>query len=160
MEVFNLFAGSIPQEGLNRMERGRKVQSIVPDLRITLEVEGNPVPSLHELKCISSSVTRYYPQRQGQEAGRAVDKRAGELHLSYVTKVRNTDMKYCGTPEGVTGPVENKLASMGAVKGVVLGRFGEASQATYDLIYHLAESRVSEGEEGTVPGGLNSRLLS
>ena len=142
MEVFNLFAGSIPQEGLNRMERGRKVQSIVPDLRITLEVEGNPVPSLHELKCISSSVTRYLPQWQGQEAVKAVDKRAGQLHQSYVNKARNTDRKYCGTPEGITGPVENKLASMGAVKGVVLGCFGEASQATHDLIYHLAVSRV------------------
>ena len=142
MEVFNLFAGSIPQEGLNRMERGRKVQSIVPDLRITLEVEGNPVPSLHELKCISSSVTRYLPQWQGQEAVKAVDKRAGQLHQSYVNKARNTDRKYCGTPEGITGPVENKLASMGAIKGVVLGCFGEASQATHDLIYHLAVSRV------------------
>jgi len=35
VEVFNLFAGSIPQEGLSRMERGRKVQSIVPDMRIS-----------------------------------------------------------------------------------------------------------------------------
>ena len=32
VEVFNLFAGSIPQEGLSRMGRGRKIQSIVPDL--------------------------------------------------------------------------------------------------------------------------------
>ena len=73
---------------------------------------------------------------------RAVDKRAGELHQSYVPKARNTDRKYCATPEGVTGPVENKLASMGAVKGVVLGCLGEASQATHGLIYHLAVSRV------------------
>ena len=36
VEVFNLFAGSIPQEGLSRMERGRKVQSIVPDMRISI----------------------------------------------------------------------------------------------------------------------------
>lgn len=100
------------------------------------------MPSLHELKCISSSVTRYLPQWQGQEAMKAVDKRAGQLHQSYVDKARNTDRKYCRTPEGITGPVENKLASMGAVKGVVLGCFGEASQATHDLIYHLAVSRV------------------
>ena len=127
MEVFNLFAGSIPREGLNRMERGRKIQSIVPSLRITLEEEGNPVPSLHELKCISSSVIRYHSQYQGPEAGTAVDKRAGKLHLSYVSKARNTDRKYCGTPEGETRQVENKLASMGTVKGVVPGCFGEAS---------------------------------
>ena len=30
VEIFNLFAASIPQEALRRMERGRKVQSIVP----------------------------------------------------------------------------------------------------------------------------------
>ena len=142
MEVFNLFAGCIPQAGLSRMEKGRKVQSIVPDLRICLQKEGNPVQSLHELKCISSSRTRYKPRRDGQEAEKAVEKRAGELHHTYVVKARNTDRKYCGTPAGVTGPVENKLASMGEVKGIVFGAFGEASQATHDLIYHLATSRV------------------
>ena len=59
VEVFNLLAGSIPQEGLSRMERGRKVQSIVPDMRISIPEEGNFVPRLHELKIISSSKTRY-----------------------------------------------------------------------------------------------------
>ena len=63
VEVFNLFSASIPQEGLNRMERGRKRQSIVPDMRITIPVEGVPVPSLHEIKMISSSKTRYNPLR-------------------------------------------------------------------------------------------------
>ena len=65
VRVFNLFAGSIPQEGLSRMERGRKVQSIVPDMRISIPEEGNFVPRLHELKIISSSKTRYTPHRQG-----------------------------------------------------------------------------------------------
>ena len=41
VEVFNLLAGSIPQEGLNRMERGPKVQSIVPAMRISIPEEGN-----------------------------------------------------------------------------------------------------------------------
>ena len=41
VEVFNLFAGSILQEGPRRMERERKVQSIVPDMRISLSEEGN-----------------------------------------------------------------------------------------------------------------------
>ena len=75
-------------------------------------------------------------------ARKAVEKRAAELHQSYVSKARNTDRKYCGTPEGETGSFENKLASMGEVKGVVLGCFGEAAQATHNLIYHLAVSRV------------------
>ena len=42
VEVFNLFAGEIPQEGLSRMERGR-------NLRITIPVEDNPTPSLNVL---------------------------------------------------------------------------------------------------------------
>ena len=85
-EVFNLFAASIPQEGLSRMERGRKIQSIVPDMRISIPEEGNFVPRLHELKIISSSKTRYNPHRQGQEAMKAVDKRASRLNAEYIKK--------------------------------------------------------------------------
>ena len=70
VEVFNLFAASIPQEGLSRMERGRKIQSIVPDMRITIPVEGSLVPSLHEIKMISSSKTRYSGGAGCHEGGR------------------------------------------------------------------------------------------
>ena len=94
VEVFNLFAGSILQEGLSRMERGRKVQSIVPDMRISIPEEGNFVPRLHELKIISSSKTRYTPHRQGQEATRAVDKRASELNGEYIKKARTTILSW------------------------------------------------------------------
>ena len=142
VEVFNLFAGSIPQEGLNRMERGRKLQSIVPDLRISLPMEGNMVPRLHEIKMISSCKTRYAPHRGGQEATKAVDIRAGQLQQSYVAKARATDQAYCGTPDGTVGPVERKLASMGEVEGLVVGAFGEVSAATHALISHMAVSRV------------------
>ena len=55
VEIFNLFAASIRQEGLSRMERGMKVQSIVPDMRISIPEEGNFVLRLHELKIIGSS---------------------------------------------------------------------------------------------------------
>ena len=79
------------------MERGRKIQSIVPDLRITIPIEGNLVTSLHEIKIISSCKTRYAPHRRGQEATKAVDIRAGQLHQSYVAKARATDRAYCGT---------------------------------------------------------------
>ena len=36
------------------MERGRKVQSIIPDIQISIPEEGNLVPRLHEIKLISS----------------------------------------------------------------------------------------------------------
>ena len=142
VEVFNLFAGSIPQEGLSRMERGRKVQSIVPDMRITIPEEGNLVPRLHEIKLISSSKTRYTVHREGQEATRAVDKRAGELNSEYLAKAKQTDQTYCGTVQGTVGPVERKLGSLGRVHGIVVGAFGEASDDLHSLIHHLAVSRV------------------
>ena len=142
MEVFNLFSGVIPQEGLNRMERGRKVQSIVPDLRISLPEEGNLVPSLHEIKVISSSKTRYKLQRRGQEAIRAVDARAGELQTEYLRKSRHTDRTYCGVTEGVIGPVEVKLVFMGIVRGAVFGAFGECSEPVHELLQHMAVSRA------------------
>ena len=142
VEVFNLFAGSIPQEGLSRMERGRKVQSIVPDMRISIPEEGNLAKRLHEIKIISSSKTRYTIHREGQEATRAVDKRAGELNAEYLAKARRTDQTYCGTAQGMVGPVERKLGSLGRVHGIVVGAFGEGSDDLHSLIHHLAVSRV------------------
>ena len=72
----------------------------------------------------------------------ARDKRANELNGEYIAKARNTDRQYCGTPQGTTGPVETKLATLGEVKGVVVGAFGEGSEDLHSLIHHLAFSRV------------------
>ena len=97
---------------------------------------------LHEIKIISSSKTRYNPQREGQQAVRAVDKRAGELTPEYFQKARNTDRLFCGTEPGTTGPVETRLGTMGHVEGIVLGATGEGSEPLHSLIHHLALSRV------------------
>ena len=51
------------------MERGRKINSIVPDLRISLPSKGNMVPSLHDIKIISSCSTRYKRTRGDQSRG-------------------------------------------------------------------------------------------
>ena len=125
-------------------------------MRISIPEEGNFVPRLHELKIISSSKTRYTPHRQGQEATRAVDKRASELNGEYVKKARNTDQQYCGTVRGTTGPVETKLGTLREVKGVVVPAFGEGSEDLHSLIHHLAISRVrvvgpQKGRRGQVP---------
>ena len=71
-----------------------------------------------------------------------MDIRANQLHQTYVAKARTTDQTFCGTPDGEMRPVERKLASMGEVKGLVVGAFGEVSAATRALISHLAQSRV------------------
>ena len=42
------------------------------------------------MKIISSSETRYKPHRQGQEAQKAVDKRAEELNSEYIAKAKAT----------------------------------------------------------------------
>ena len=78
----------------------------------------------------------------GQEATRAVDKRAGELNAEYLAKAKHTDQAYCGTARDTTGPVERKLGSLGRVHGIVIGAFGEASDDLHSLLHHLAVSRV------------------
>ena len=90
----------------------------------------------------SSSKTRYTIHREGQEAVRAVDKRAGELNAEYLAKAKHTDQTYCGTPRDTVGPLELKLGSLGRVHGIVVGAFGEASDDLHSLINHLAVSRV------------------
>ena len=57
-EVFNVFAGLIPQEGLSRLEQGRKRQGLVPDFRLRVPARGQGPQVeelvLAELKSISS----------------------------------------------------------------------------------------------------------
>lgn len=131
-----------PQKSAQKSTLLSAQKSIVPDMRISVPEEGNHVKRLHELKIISSSKTRYTPHCQGQEATRAVDKRAGELNAEYIAKARSTDQQYCGSAPGTTGPVETKLATLGEVKGLVVGAFGEGSEDLHTLIHHLATSRV------------------
>ena len=80
LEVFNLFSGLLTQQGLARIDKVRDRQAMVPDFRITLDLEGQPTPTLHELKVISSSRGRY----KVTQMRRGVDKRAEELPDEYV----------------------------------------------------------------------------
>ena len=138
MEVFNLFSGLIPQQGLARIDKDRQRQSMVPDFKITLPWEGRTRPVLHELKVISCSKSRYKPSWKD----RAVDRRAEHLHQEYLDKASNTDRKFCDVEEGRVGPVETKLLSFPRVQGMVFGSFGEASEAVHGLVEHIATSRV------------------
>ena len=63
---------------------------------------------------------------------------------------------YCGTEVGTIGPVETKLGSLGEVRGIVVGVFGEGSEHLHNLIHNLAVSRVQvagpqKGRRGQVP---------
>ena len=138
MEVFNLFSRDIPQQGLARIDKDRQRQAMVPDFRIVMPMEGQTRPVLHELKVISCSKSRYVPSW----VDRAVDKRAADLHKEYVGKAKAADQLYGGVEEGAVGPVENKLLSLGHVKGLVFGNFGECSEDTHNLLAAMATSRV------------------
>ena len=137
VEFFNLFSRYIPQQGLSRLEKDRDRQGLVPDLKITLTTGGKSSQVLHEVKCISSSETRYKPSM----IDRAVDRRADQLHKEYLSKARHADQNFGGTPEGEVGRVERKLLTFPKVEGLVFGNWGEGSQAVHSLVEALATSR-------------------
>ena len=111
---------------------------MVPDMRISLTIGGVSRQVLHEIKCISSSQSRYRPSW----TERGVDKRADQLHQEYVMKARRADQEYGGVAQGEVGGVERKLNSYPKVEGIVFGNWGEASQATHQLVEELASSRA------------------
>ena len=146
-EVFNMFAHLIPQQGLSRMERGRKRQGLVPDFMLELEGErGQKRDELAELKVICCCPSRYTlippPPHPDRDTVKAVDKRARVLTEEYVKKAKNVDRVYGGADEGTVGRVERKLLDMGEVRGLVFGAFGEASEGVHDPVQHLANSRL------------------
>ena len=165
-EVFNLFARCIPQDGLNRIEHGRRRQGLVPDFLIPAE-EGGGSGILCEVKAMSASKTHYPLQRRQGNRLRAVDKRAGGLTEAYAIKARQTDWNHCGTarppivPRGAPqpvrqiGPVESKLLSFGRVHGWVFGAYGEVSEDVHLLVQRIANSRLDK--VATLPGRGNQR---
>ncbi len=70
-----------------------------------------------------------------------MDVRAGKLQDEYQKKARAADRRQ-GVQDGMIGPVEAKLISLGKVEGIVAGQFGEVSEATHSLVAALATSRV------------------
>ena len=146
IEGFNIFSRHIPQAGLARIDRHRDRQGMVPDMKITLTTAGVSRQVLHEIKCISSSQSRYKPSW----SERGVDKRAEQLHHEYVEKARRADQQHGGVEQGVVGPVERKLLTFPKVEGLVFGNWGEASQATHQLVEKLASSRarIADSQRG------------
>ena len=73
------------------------------------------------------------------------------------------DRLYVGTREG-TGPVENNLSQYGDLQGLVVGAYGEGSDALHGLVQLLAESKVkamglSRGRKGTEAEIANFKLV-
>ena len=166
-EVFGLFAHLIPQEGLNRLERGRKRQGLVPDFQLHLTSQtGGVVSRLAELKVLNCCPTRYHYG----DTKRAVERRAGSLQSEYNKKAKDTDLEYCGTVQGEAGPVQTKLKQFEDIKGLVVGAFGEGSKDLHEMVQTISENRIksiglsrgkqlSKNELGNVVGQVR-RMLS
>ena len=149
-EVFNLFSGLIPQQGLSRLEQGRKRQGLVPDFRLRVPAVGGGGPQgeemvLAELKVISSCPTRY--QRNPCPIVKAVDRRASTLPNEYRQHAKKVDREYGGVPQGEVGPVEAKLLSFPPLRRWVFGAWGEASEDVHVLVKDLAVSRAKHQQQ-------------
>ena len=150
------FADAIPQQGLNRIERGRRRQGLVPDFKLEGERGGEEI--LCELKTMSASVSRYPRNPLPRDGTRAVDRRAAGLTADYLSKARRIDQLYCGTPPPpprqpggqqqprVIGPVEQRLLQYGEVRGWCFGAWGEVSTEVHHLVQRLAEARMALAE--------------
>ena len=152
-EVFNLFSAHIPQEGLSRLERGRKIQGMVPDflLRVPGETVGDvgaagDVQVLAELKILSSCPTRY--PRAPREPEPAVAGRANLLPGEYLRKAKVMERQYGGVPEDAGGPVERKLASFPPLQSPVFGIWSFHCQVlmsiNWCMLWHQHDSSVSK----------------
>ena len=166
-EVFNLFSQGIPQEGLSRMEKGRKRQGLVPDFLLRLPVGNrsslNTECVLAELKVISRCQTRY--KRNPRHPEKAVVRRASLFAGEYLTKAKKVDQVYGGVQAGVVGPVQAKLLSFPALRGYVFGAWGEASPDVHTLVYMLATSRQKyqqtlEGRWRRIPASDDAELAA
>ena len=149
-EVFNIFSALIPQQGLSRLEQGRKRQGLVPDFRLRVPTVGGGGPQgeevvLAELKVISCCPTRY--QRNPCPQMKAVDRRASTLPAEYRQHAKKVDIEYGGVPQGVVGPVEAKLLSFPPLRRWVFGAWGEASEDVHQLVNDLASSRAKHQQQ-------------
>ena len=151
-EVFNLFAGYIPQAGLARIERGRKRQGLVPDFKVRAPVAGRgpgeTEETLAELKVISCCPTRYL--RHPHPVVKAVDARSALLPGEYNLKAKKVDRRFGDVPVDRVGPVQAKLQSFPPLRGWVTGAWGEASVDVHTMVQDLASSRLRHQE--TLPG--------
>ena len=142
-EVYGLFAASIPQATRPNADRMpmRKRQGLVPDFLLNAALDGPERPLLLELKTLHYGSTTYPRNARGR--CEAVARRSHALPGEYARKAREIDQQFCGTARGAVGPVERKLRTFEAVRGLVFGAWGEASPDVHKLLTLIAK----EGSE-------------
>ena len=97
-----------------------------------------------------------YP-RNPRPQKRAVDRRADGLSAEYARKARSVDTQYGGVPQGVEGPVLQRLQSYGRIRGYVVGRWGEMSEDLHVLIHDIAKCRLQGTELLQAHQGVSGR---
>ena len=163
-EVYGLFAAALPQHAQDAIASWpqRKRQGLVPDFMIALpqsgQSPGDAVDELFELKTLHYGSTTYPTQ-----GGRAVNRRADALPAEMSRKARQLDQRFHGTPAGEVGPVGRRLAAFGAVRGIVVGHFGEGSAHLEDLLTgaaHCGSLRHWAGMRAREPRDAHGTLAS
>ena len=139
-EVYGLFAPLLPQRA--RKELGglplRQRQGLLPYFMIYCTDEKQiEHPTLFELKTLHFGSSTY---ANNAKRCAAVQTRARRVHQEYVTKARKLDADYWDAEDGSDGPVLCKLRSFGFVRGLAFGAWGEASEATEDLLHLIAHA--------------------
>ena len=139
-EVFGLFAACIPQcrrAGVEALPL-RKRQGLVPDILLHLQWQDHgPVRGLlFEVKTWHFG-TSTYPSTLMRRCS-AVLHRASALPAEYAAQARCVDREYYSTLKGALGPVQRKLCTFDAVRGLVFGAWGEASPDVHRLLTSLA----------------------
>jgi len=148
-EVMDVLASHLPATSyaslLNRFGGPVGVRRVVPDILVA-----NPTDSvefLTELKTLSWRTGEFFgpaalAQRAPGEAPvtRGVDRRASQLTREYRNKAKEIDESlyndgHCvRPPHGTPGPAESRIASFGAVRGLVFGHLAQASADAHKLL--------------------------
>jgi hypothetical protein len=143
-EVYGLFAAVLPQQAQEEIGKWprRKRQGLVPDFLAAMPDEASSpsdaTDELLELKTLHHGSTTY-PVNAGERCS-AVNRRARALPAEATAKARRLDQRFCGTAIGESGPVEQRLAAFGAVRGLVFGHWAEASDDVEVLLRGCARS--------------------
>ena len=149
VEASGLFSDLIPDPRYWQQSKSdRQRQGICPDFATP---PGNGSRGeLFELKTFSMSSTgptgtgsRYKAKKSLRSPRHAANLRGRAIQNEYIMKARKADQKWCGTPAGTQGPIEQRLLQHGPVFGLTVGGFGEVNDNMDELVSRCA-TRAAE----------------
>jgi hypothetical protein len=97
------------------------------------------------LKTFAVGPTRYKSKKSLRERRHAANLRGRAIQNEYARKARAVDQKWCGTPAGTQGPIEQRLLQFGPVFGLTLGGFGEVND-NMDVLVSRCATRAAESK--------------